>query len=164
MIYLSFLVFSCIILNGLAVDTWDKPEILLVSTAVGAIALVALIVTGIRIAFYRCPRCGGLFSSSFFYSNAFARRCLHCGLKKWAPAGDTASNSGSRITPYRPTRLHLGIRFLPLVVAPVAFLVDFLCGDRDGYALTVIGAALIITGIGESVFLYRRVLWRKSGQ
>ena len=32
-----------------------------------------------------CPRCGKPFHMTFWYHNAFARRCAHCGLPKWAP-------------------------------------------------------------------------------
>ena len=44
---------------------------------------------------FACPRCGELFFRAFdarpwrqdWRHNPFARRCLHCGLPKWAAAG-----------------------------------------------------------------------------
>ena len=44
---------------------------------------------------FTCPRCGELFFRAFdprpwrqdWRHNPFARRCLHCGLPKWAAAG-----------------------------------------------------------------------------
>jgi hypothetical protein len=32
----------------------------------------------------RCPRCGKVFFSKWWYHNGFARRCVHCGLPKYA--------------------------------------------------------------------------------
>jgi hypothetical protein len=36
---------------------------------------------------WRCPRCGKPFHSTTWGHNGFARRCMHCHLPKWAPAG-----------------------------------------------------------------------------
>jgi hypothetical protein len=36
---------------------------------------------------WRCPRCGEPFHSTTWAYNGFARRCMHCHLPKWAPAG-----------------------------------------------------------------------------
>jgi ribosomal protein L37E len=33
-----------------------------------------------------CPRCGKPFNSTSWSYNGLARRCMHCGLPKWAPA------------------------------------------------------------------------------
>ena len=34
--------------------------------------------------FFRCPRCGKLFSISWWFNlSAFAQQCVHCGLKKF---------------------------------------------------------------------------------
>jgi hypothetical protein len=46
--------------------------------------LAFMIVTSIRCERFRCPRCGKWFFARAFYHNAFARRCLHCGLPKYA--------------------------------------------------------------------------------
>jgi hypothetical protein len=37
-------------------------------------------VTGIRVSLSRCPRCGERFHWSLAWHNAWARKCLHCGL------------------------------------------------------------------------------------
>jgi|ERR1035441_1744215 hypothetical protein len=36
---------------------------------------------------FPCPRCGKPFFSKWWYYNSFARRCVHCGLKKYAELG-----------------------------------------------------------------------------
>ena len=40
---------------------------------------------------WRCPRCGQPFFYRRFWKNDFARRCLHCGLPKWAVEDQRAS-------------------------------------------------------------------------
>jgi hypothetical protein len=82
------------------------PGLALVSRALGwmrytngtAIFLVALVwmiafsVIGYRKSNFRCPRCDELFFHKFddrpwrmsWQYNPFARRCMHCGLPKWA--------------------------------------------------------------------------------
>ena len=55
--------------------------------------MVAFAVVGYRKWNLRCPRCGELFFHAFddrpwrmvWRHNPFARRCMHCGLPKWAP-------------------------------------------------------------------------------
>jgi predicted RNA-binding Zn-ribbon protein involved in translation (DUF1610 family) len=37
-----------------------------------------------RISRFKCPRCGETFFMTPWFSNGFARRCMHCGLSKWA--------------------------------------------------------------------------------
>lgn len=44
------------------------------------IAIVTLIVPSTM----HCPRCGNTFFFTWWWSNPFARRCVHCGLSKWA--------------------------------------------------------------------------------
>src|ERR1700733_11791510 len=41
-------------------------------------------VAGIRFQFFSCPRCGKPFVVKWWYSNIFARPCVHCGLPKFA--------------------------------------------------------------------------------
>ncbi len=36
------------------------------------------------VARFRCPRCGKPFFAQWWYYNSFARRCVHCGLRKYA--------------------------------------------------------------------------------
>jgi hypothetical protein len=33
---------------------------------------------------FPCPRCGKWFFAKWWYHNNFARKCVHCGLPKWA--------------------------------------------------------------------------------
>jgi hypothetical protein len=41
---------------------------------------------------FSCPRCGKPFFHTWWYHNGFARRCVHCGLPKWAdPEASTQS-------------------------------------------------------------------------
>jgi hypothetical protein len=44
------------------------------------------VVAYFRRIFWPCPRCGRPFFLTWSGCNWFARRCLHCGLPKWAPA------------------------------------------------------------------------------
>src|SRR5262252_8677343 len=45
----------------------------------------AFVVTGIRLPFWPCPRCGERFSTKGVYNKSFlARKCVHCGLPKYA--------------------------------------------------------------------------------
>ncbi len=54
--------------------------------------MVAFAVIGYQRGNFRCPRCGELFFQKFddrswrmsWQHNPLARRCLHCGLPKWA--------------------------------------------------------------------------------
>jgi Zn ribbon nucleic-acid-binding protein len=42
---------------------------------------------GIRLQLWRCPRCEDWFSGTWWYNKSFlARRCVHCGLPKYATA------------------------------------------------------------------------------
>lgn len=45
---------------------------------------IFFVVAGIRCETFRCPRCGKWFFAKWWYHNAFARRCVHCGLPKYA--------------------------------------------------------------------------------
>jgi len=54
--------------------------------------MIALAVIGYQKSNFRCPRCSELFFHKFddrpwrrvWQHNPFARRCMHCGLPKWA--------------------------------------------------------------------------------
>ena len=46
--------------------------------------MIFTVVAGNRCLRFRCPRCGKWFFSKWWYHNAFARRCVHCGLPKYA--------------------------------------------------------------------------------
>ena len=61
--------------------------------------MIAFAVIGYRKGNFACPRCGELFFRKFdarpwradWRHNPFARRCMHCGLPKWAPRDPNAS-------------------------------------------------------------------------
>jgi hypothetical protein len=40
---------------------------------------------------WKCPRCGEAFHAGAWGTNGFARRCVHCKLRKWAPSDPSAS-------------------------------------------------------------------------
>lgn len=46
--------------------------------------MIAISIAGYRSGMLRCPRCGQRYYVRTFFHNGFARRCLHCGLPKWA--------------------------------------------------------------------------------
>jgi hypothetical protein len=60
-----------------------SPQLLLFSMPFGFIGAGAWFVLN----FFRCPRCGRFFAMTFWYNlSIFARRCVHCGLKKFSDA------------------------------------------------------------------------------
>jgi hypothetical protein len=46
--------------------------------------LVFIAVSGVRVEIFRCPECGKCFFAKWWYHNILARRCVHCGLPKYA--------------------------------------------------------------------------------
>ncbi len=51
--------------------------------------MIFLAVASIRCQSFRCPRCRKWFFAKWWYHNSFARRCVHCGLPKYAsPVSD----------------------------------------------------------------------------
>lgn len=51
------------------------------------------IVTSFRLGRFRCPRCKQDFFHKWPRQNGFARRCLHCGLRKWANGDHESSRA-----------------------------------------------------------------------
>jgi predicted membrane channel-forming protein YqfA (hemolysin III family) len=50
--------------------------------------IVMLLVVGNRLSAWRCPRCGQWFAAKWWYNKGlFARKCVHCGLPKFAASG-----------------------------------------------------------------------------
>ena len=47
--------------------------------------MVFYAVASMRCSSFRCPRCQKWFFAKWWYHNGFARRCVHCGLPKYAP-------------------------------------------------------------------------------
>lgn len=46
--------------------------------------MVFFVIAGNLAVRFPCPRCGKWFFAKWWYHNSFARRCVHCGLPKWA--------------------------------------------------------------------------------
>jgi hypothetical protein len=46
--------------------------------------MLAWLISGLRARLFPCPRCHKWFFATWWYSNPFARKCVHCGLPKWA--------------------------------------------------------------------------------
>ena len=46
--------------------------------------MVFLVIVGNVVVRFPCPRCGKWFFAKWWYHNGFARRCIHCGLPKYA--------------------------------------------------------------------------------
>lgn len=63
----------------------------LVTFAVAVLPPMACVVVAyLRLMFWPCPHCGRSFHVSWWDGNVFARRCVHCGLPKWASKQKTA--------------------------------------------------------------------------
>jgi len=48
---------------------------------------IAFVLAAVRLQLFLCPRCRCQFFRYSLYYNPFARRCVHCGLQKWAEPG-----------------------------------------------------------------------------
>jgi hypothetical protein len=57
--------------------------------AIGVSWMIALVIAGIRLQTFSCPRCRKWFFATWWYRNPFARKCVHCGLPKWATSDVT---------------------------------------------------------------------------
>lgn len=66
---------------GMALNKLVGSKIPIFIIAVGWMMAVAF--AGVALKSFPCPRCGRLFFRSERYHNAFARKCVHCGLAKW---------------------------------------------------------------------------------
>jgi predicted RNA-binding Zn-ribbon protein involved in translation (DUF1610 family) len=54
--------------------------------------MAAFVVASVRVALFSCPRCGKSFFAKWWYRNPFAKKCVHCGLPKWANLEMPGSN------------------------------------------------------------------------
>ena len=46
--------------------------------------MLMLIIAGFQFWWFYCPRCHKKFFATFWYRNPLTKKCLHCGLPKWA--------------------------------------------------------------------------------
>jgi hypothetical protein len=67
-----------------------KPDYFFYAIALSWMA--AFLVTSFRQAYFPCPKCGEPFFAMWWYRNPFARKCVHCGLPKWASSDDQISD------------------------------------------------------------------------
>jgi len=72
------------IVPSLVASTGVKSDNIILTTA--ACWMIAFAIAGFRLTLFRCPRCGKHYFSTWWYTNSFARKCVHCGLKNWAGA------------------------------------------------------------------------------
>ena len=49
---------------------------------------VGIIISAFYLMHRRCPRCRKYFYSKSWHHNPYARKCLHCGLRKYAAADE----------------------------------------------------------------------------
>ncbi|MFC1498895.1 hypothetical protein ACFLS1_10565 [Verrucomicrobiota bacterium] len=60
--------------------------------------MFAFVVVGLWFTLWPCPRCGRGFFATWWFSNQFARKCVHCGLPKWSEeTQDDISSNKTRI-------------------------------------------------------------------
>ena len=81
---LLFLAPFCAFIPALIVHgTVELPALFPIFMLFGFVGVAAWFVLN----FFRCPRCGKLFAITWWYSpSIFARKCVHCGLKKFGDA------------------------------------------------------------------------------
>ncbi|MEP6671004.1 MAG: hypothetical protein ABJF10_17725 [Chthoniobacter sp.] len=51
---------------------------------VAGLWMLAFAISGNYAVAWRCPRCGKPFFRGSWYTNSWARRCVHCQLPKWS--------------------------------------------------------------------------------
>ncbi len=54
----------------------------------GLPAMVVCFISWMVCQYWKCPQCGKRFFMTWYISNSFGRKCLHCGLPKWADPED----------------------------------------------------------------------------
>ena len=89
---LALILVAAVVGGGLA---WRTRQPLILGYVLGFAWLVAIVISGVRLAAWRCPRCHNWFFARRLGRNPFARACLHCGLPKWA-AGPQPHSGGHK--------------------------------------------------------------------
>ncbi|AFE03298.1 hypothetical protein COCOR_00146 [Corallococcus coralloides DSM 2259] len=81
----GFLLFPLIPVVGWALQGRPGGSRILLAFALGSMLLT--VIASFRAGFFRCPRCREWFFLDGPYRNSFTRKCLRCGLPKWADQG-----------------------------------------------------------------------------
>jgi Zn ribbon nucleic-acid-binding protein len=72
-----------------------RPHIVVVFTLFAVPYFLAMLIAGYRFTLWRCPRCGNTFTDWWRLNKGiFARRCVHCGLAKYASSNPEARALG----------------------------------------------------------------------
>jgi hypothetical protein len=83
---------GCIVFVVIAILVTSVP-IGLCAFGIAMVLMGMFMVNNLRLDFFTCPRCGRRFFGPFLLRNHFARRCVYCGLPKWATHYTAAENS-----------------------------------------------------------------------
>ena len=74
-------------LPALAIIGWTLDWLFSSEWPFAVVAITWFIALGVvdrKASSFKCPRCGKYFFSRRFYFNGFTKKCLNCGLPKWA--------------------------------------------------------------------------------
>ncbi len=83
LVFLAFLPFTFLI----QLISVNLPEINLPDVNIGFLCFIVFgicwTICGVRLLYWRCPRCGNSFHAKWLFSNIFSGKCLHCKLAKY---------------------------------------------------------------------------------
>ena len=65
-----------------AVSHFTKSETPIMVLAIAWMTLFA--VSGLRVSFFKCPKCGGLFNRNKYWFTTRGRKCPHCGVNRYS--------------------------------------------------------------------------------
>jgi hypothetical protein len=82
-IMILLMLLASVLIQGLGLSAL-RQAVSVLFYAFGFAWLAACAISWVRLGSWQCPRCSNLFFSRGLGSNQLARRCLHCGLPKWA--------------------------------------------------------------------------------
>gem|GEM_PF-922354 len=71
-------------LTGLAIARWHWSFLRLAIPCIAIAFLGGMGALGLTWTLWRCPQCHRRFFTNFIVTNQFSRKCMHCGLPKWA--------------------------------------------------------------------------------
>ena len=85
LVLVGFLLFPLVPVVGWALQGLPGGRRILFAFVLGS--MLFTITASIRAGAFRCPRCRERFFLDGNYRNSFTRKCLRCGLPKWADQG-----------------------------------------------------------------------------